>query len=289
MLKYAYLNSLVTIWQAKILTEDVLRSSKQSLSLTLKSFNYGDGKDSVFKMISRENELIQEKVYKYMPDKRVLEILFLEEKASRLKLIFKNTLFNLNLELTQNKEETLFVKFLNEKNVLVLPKPFQKLFKNFSFTDLEPIKVSTYIDQAFFTLALIKSKGYPKLKAWVKERIDLKNLFLERRLEFLNFKKDAIKDLFINGGNFSLNEYLINKKKFIKYISIFKKENSLETIEKQIDQYLIDYFKKVNLNPLGYEKICALFLAKKQEERTIRLLYEEEQNGKNETCDLFNS
>lgn len=276
MFDYAYFNSLIILKEQKIVSENELLPLLKTSSLyaSLKDLGYGDNQKTVAAMLESEAEKLNAFILEKLPDNGLIDILNTDYEATRLKTIFKNVLFKTTVPIIYESEEEKIRDFLETKDIKKLPRKLVPFFKHFDFDKLDQFNVNTKVDQIVFKIALKKTLRYPFLRKWFREKIDLTNLLTNRRIEKLGLLDYPKEDLFIAGGNLTRK----TKKVPVKYEEIFASDN-LSEVEKQIDEYLISYFHKMSVNPLGYEKFCEYFLKKKQEEKMIKILLLEENNG----------
>lgn len=176
-----------------------------------------------------------------------------------------------------------------------LDKFLEKERKNFhnSLTEMLKERVILSIlreeDYPYRVLSLAEQCGYSFVLDYIRYRVDLGNLKILLRAKYLELSPEKLKKMVMKGGfldsrillqNYNLSFSEIGEKLrassyqklWIKAVQALKEKESFIYLEKEIEDFLMEYLQKAKYIVFGPEPVFAYGLAKKKELKMIRLL-----------------
>lgn len=162
----------------------------------------------------------------------------------------------------------------------------------------DPQRIDITIDKGIYKymLEVAGRSGLYYLETVTGLMIDVINIKSYIRIKIQEKGREFLRDVFMPGGRLdfdlfanSLNEPLENFPSRIAYTNYsewvkegvegYIRTKDLGTIEKQADNYIIDYLKKAKLIYFGPEPVIAFMLAKENEMKALRIILTGKKNG----------
>ncbi|MFN3301508.1 MAG: V-type ATPase subunit [Patescibacteria group bacterium] len=255
-------------------------------------------KPEEFEMVILDDLLEDKKLlWQFVFDKDLIKFLLLEYDFHNLKVIFKEKLYNKDLDYLLIPlgffEPVIFKKVIIDKERIKIDKEFQEIIdeaNNFLKPDLHPYQIEFFFDQKYF---LLLKKLAEKLKNkfiidFVNLKLDLTNLRIFLRIKNLKRDVDFLSQALVIPGKIDINDlinlyhqdiektlkYLVKflPPYFEKYFSEYLKEKDLWLLEKRFFEAEIEYLRKAKYIAYGPEIVVAYFYAKKNANKNIRLI-----------------
>lgn len=247
-----------------------------------------------------------------VPDSRVLDILFLQFDFHNIKTILKGLSAEKGEEEIRQQLLNLgriplgvLEAFFYQKNQSTLPLPDYytnhikeavKRAKLFFEKTKNPKIIDLIIDRKLYELTLIiaqKTRNSFTIN-FVQHEIDIANIKGFLRMKLLNQDKyfienDLLEEWFIPGGFIKFSQFksglslesdaLSNLFKATPYgdaiakgIEAYEKSDSFLYLEKQLEDFLMNYARTSRYIPFGPESVIAYFYAKQGDARIIRMI-----------------
>lgn len=231
-------------------------------------------------------------------DNRILDIFLKKYKYNNVKLMIKSKILNVSLDDVlfniDGFDNDLIYKCIKNENYSLLPdeicKLIKKVFKGFEESN-DPQKIDILIDNFMFNELLNISEDINNdfLKKYVKVLIDVFNIKTLFRIKKLNLGRKLFDDVVVLGGNVSLsnlknifsdsNENILNRFSVINIYKYIKEglehyisTNELSVLDKELDNYLMEYFKNAKIITTGLAPIIGYVNAKENEIKNIRII-----------------
>ena len=280
----------------------------------LNEFDYADNKLGIddpadFQKIIEEGLLdIKEMLDKVTPEKRVLNILWLQDDFHNIKTLIKAKLSEKPYEeiehlITESGaipieslkkvilEETDAPFTLEEQTEIYIKKKIIKVQELFKKENNNPQVIDLYLDQKLMKIifGIAQDTENEFLIQYVEKLIDLTNIKLFFRMKAQEKDIDLYEIAFFWNGSIpfakfreaykdKLSEFpeTMKSTSYAKTITQgykhYKEEKTFIFLEKEIENYLTDYIKSAKLIAFGPEALIAYFLAKKNNALTIRMI-----------------
>lgn len=301
-MNYTYVNGQIKVIEEEILDKnDFLKLSKApkgDFLKTLIDLGYGSAHKSLEEVINKELSRIKNYLDSVSPKKEHTDLFFLPNDAINIKYLYKLKIFklrdaNMFLNLGNFKEEDLRAAIL-DNDYSAFNKDYAKLLKGIDKQVsgiTNPRILSGIIDNYIydFILRKIKLSFSEPLVAYFKTKIDFSNILSFVRIKNLHWDFKENKEMFINGGNISLNklEELFSLKnegvvrslleyyneELSKILNEFYKTNDLNVLDLKLDKFLLTLISEYKNDAFGIGIIMYYYLKKLAEAKNIRYIY----------------
>jgi V/A-type H+-transporting ATPase subunit C len=235
-------------------------------------------------------------LFQFVPDEDLIKFLLLEYDFHNLKVIFKEKLFDVNLDHLLIPlgffDPEIFKKIILEEKKTKIDKDFEEIIeeaKKFLNKFLPFYLIEFFFDKKYFFLykkiaERLKNKF---LIDFVNFKIDLTNLRIFLRVKEMNKDIDFLKEALVGSGKIKENDFLkffFNLEngfkyfakflpiQFEKYFQEFLKEKNLKLFEKRCFEEEIRYLRKAKYIAFGPEVVVAYFYAKENANKNVRLI-----------------
>ena len=235
-------------------------------------------------------------LFQFVPDKDLIKFLLLEYDFHNLKVIFKEKLFNVNLDHLLIPlgfyEPNIFKKVIFEEEKIKIDKDFEEIIneaENTLNSSLPFYLIEFFFDKKYFSLY---KKIAERLKNnflidFVNLKIDLTNLRIFLRVKELNKDVNFLKEALVGSGKIKEDDFLrffsdlengfkyfskFFPSYFEKYFYDFLKEKDLKLFEKRCFDEEIKYLRKAKYIAYGPEIVVAYFYAKENANKNVRLI-----------------
>ncbi|WP_426349596.1 V-type ATP synthase subunit C [Alloiococcus sp. CFN-8] len=155
----------------------------------------------------------------------------------------------------------------------------------------EPQNIDIILDKYYFEnlLSISKSINEEYLSKYLRILIDLTNIKIVLRIKALNKGREFLSKNLIDGGNIKMDklnilfgealENIHNRLAATNYVNIIREgieyyinNSSLALLEKNIENYIMDYMKRAKTIPFGIEPIIGYLYAKENEIKLLRII-----------------
>lgn len=147
----------------------------------------------------------------------------------------------------------------------------------------EPILWTYYLEQAYFKglIELSRENSYSLLESLLITQIDLENLKIALRIKTVNYP-EKYTSFFYSGGSVEIKEYIklldipIENWKDSEVVESLRMSDYLDepvTLEKKIDERLIELLDVSKYTAFGYEPILDYFFRKEIEHKNILFIF----------------
>lgn len=309
---YAFATGKIRFLETKLLSQTDIEKMIDAPSIELSfdalyNTDYADNLSDVpvqefEKAISEDLEQLKESLVKLIPDKDFLKLLLLEYDFFNLKVIFKEKLFQKNLDhLLINLgffEKKVLKNLVFDNKKIDGEKELNEIIEqaNSMFNDRsDPYKIEFFFDRKYFSLFkhLARRLKNKFIINFVNFRINLINLRLFLRLKKLGMiMPDFLKEALIEEGEIAVEEFIalanqelpfilshLAKKfppRFSRYFDDYLARQEFWLLEKRLTEEEIEYLRKAKFIAYGPEIVLAYFYAKRNANKNARLIM----NGK---------
>ncbi|MFH1612551.1 MAG: V-type ATPase subunit [bacterium] len=296
--KYVYINGIIKFLETKLLSSEYLQKildfNFSQIISTFKEIDYGISFDN------NEENLDQELIKTYnlfisiIPDKEILDFFRIKYDFHNLKVFLKNkTLEKLFINIGSLKEND-FIEMLENHKYFKFPQNIQKDISNaietFNNNNDNNLLAKT-LDTIYFSYLTKIADKYKisLLQKLTQIYIDIYNIMSIIRIKFRESDVEKIEKNFIENG--SIQKDFFTKAYLLLSLDQFQQEisktsygfmkngitylinhNSYFLLEKEIDDFIIDFAKKAKYFNFGPELIIGYFLAKEQEVKNLRII-----------------
>lgn len=308
-----FIQSSVRIRHAekKLLTKQQLQrlADAKNLEDAIKLLNETSYSSELSKLDRPENyeQVLSEvlnKTYKeameISPEKSLVEILSCKYDYHNLKVLVKENILKEKFDsmycmLDENEIEAF--RELALKNDEGLSKDFKECLDFFETTK-DPQDIDIFIDKKYFekVLSLAEEFKLEMITEYFKAMIDFINLRTFIRCRKQNQVKETLEKVLIKGGDIETDKILdmfyedieilpIKLKAYkigrvlSKIVEEYKNNNSLNSFEKSMDDYLVEIVRKAKSIHYGAEVIFSFLFAKELEIKNLRLILVGKVNG----------
>lgn len=308
-----FIQSSVRIRHAekKLLTKQQLQrlADAKNLEDAIKLLNETSYSSELSKLDRPENyeQVLSEvlnKTYKeameISPEKSLVEILSCKYDYHNLKVLVKENILKEKFDsmycmLDENEIEAF--RELALKNDEGLSKDFKECLDFFETTK-DPQDIDIFIDKKYFEKVLSLAEGFKleMITEYFKAMIDFINLRTFIRCRKQNQVKETLEKVLIKGGDVETDKILdmfyedieilpIKLKAYkigrvlSKIVEEYKNTNSLNSFEKNMDDYLVEIVRKAKSIHYGAEVIFSFLFAKEMEIKNLRLILVGKVNG----------
>lgn len=308
-----FIQSSVRIRHAekKLLTKQQLQrlADAKNLEDAIKLLNETSYSSELSKLDRPENyeQVLSEvlnKTYKeameISPEKSLVEILSCKYDYHNLKVLVKENILKEKFDsmycmLDGNEIEAF--RELALKNDEGLSKDFKECLDFFETTK-DPQDIDIFIDKKYFekVLSLAEEFKLEMITEYFKAMIDFINLRTFIRCRKQNQVKETLEKVLIKGGDVETDKILdmfyedieilpIKLKAYkigrvlSKIVEEYKNTNSLNSFEKNMDDYLVEIVRKAKSIHYGAEVIFSFLFAKEMEIKNLRLILVGKVNG----------
>lgn len=274
----------------------MLQDSRYSEYVTTSSYEVG---------LKKALEDLYSEMYKISPVKEVVDILSVRYDGHNIKSLIKGKLTGIDTHAMTISAGTTKVEALDimvkEENFRDLPKiireSVEKALKDYK-ENLDPQAIEITIDKGVYgyMLETAENTEMEYLIDTVKLMVDVNNLKTFIRVKLQDRGKDFLQKVFIHGGRLdfdvfanSLNDPIEGFPGRIAHTDYYRwvkngleeyvKRDDLGAIERNGDNYIIDYIKKTKLASFGPEQLIAFIIAKENEIRALRIILTGKKNG----------
>lgn len=147
----------------------------------------------------------------------------------------------------------------------------------------EPVLWTYYLEQAYFRglIELSRENGYSLLESLLARQIDLENLKIALRIKTVNYP-DRYKSFFYSGGTIEVREYLRlldasleswKDSEVVERLGVREYLDKPITLEKRIEESLIELLSVSKYTAFGYEPILDYFFRKEIEHKNILFIF----------------
>lgn len=296
----------IKVWETKLLNKSFYDKLLDSNSLEeavgfLQETPYGAelNKDNFEKTLNDSYKNLCSELHKSMKDNKIVDLVRLKNDYHNAKTLIKSRVLNNkdfsyilsnngninidSIQVTLKGDGYREIPELLSKAMFEALESFEQtkdsqiidiVFDRYMFENI--VNVSKDINNAFVT-------GY------IQSLIDLTNIKTILRLKKINKDKNFLKKVLIDGGVLSLDfceglfndsvDNLSNKIFFTNYVNLinegvndYKETNSLSSLERKIDDYLMNYIKDAKYISIGVEPVFAYLYAVETEVKNLRLI-----------------
>lgn len=248
--------------------------------------------------VKMESEKLFKSLNEFKVDNKFKNIFLKKYKFNNLKMMIKSKYSNIDLDNSffniENFDNELIFMNIKEDRYLNLPKDISEVVKK-ACNDFEenrnPQNIDILFDKVMFKELLeeaqiIKNKF---LIDYVKNLIDVYNVRTLFRAKKLELNKMLFDSALVTGGNIGLNnlnsmfldpkENILNKFQVISMYKHIKEglesyinEDDLSILDRQLDDYIIEYLRSARIIPTGLAPIVGYINAKENELKNIRII-----------------
>lgn len=231
-------------------------------------------------------------------DSRVLDIFLKKYKYNNVKLMIKAKILNIELGNIlfniDNFDNDLIYKCIKKEDYSLLPEEIGNIVKKVC-RDFEennnPQRIDILIDNMMFSelINLSEKINNDFLKKYVKVLIDVFNIRTLFRIKKMNLGRKLFEDVVVSGGNISLSNLknifsdskdnilnrfsTINVHKYVKNgLENYINTDDLSILDKELDDYLMEYFRNAKILTTGLAPIFGYINAKENEIKNIRII-----------------
>jgi V/A-type H+/Na+-transporting ATPase subunit C len=237
-------------------------------------------------------------MYKTTPVKEVLDILAIRYDAHNIKSLIKGKFLDkdmtsilINAGTIPEDKLSIMIKEENFRDVpKTLRASIEKSLEDYKNAQ-DPQNIDITIDKGIYAYALEIAKeskiGY--LEEIVKLMIDIVNLKSFVRIKLQDKEKDFLQRVFIHGGHIDIDKFVNNFNDSLESfankimhtdhfkwvgegISDYIKNGDLGGIERNGDNFILNYLKKAKLVSFGPEPIVAYVIARENEIKALRII-----------------
>lgn len=296
----------IKVWETKLLNKSFYDKLLDSNSLEeavgfLQETPYGAelNKDNFEKTLNDSYKNLCSELHKSMKDNKIVDLVRLKNDYHNAKTLIKSRVLN-------NKDFSYILSNngnINIDSIKVTLKgdgyrEIPELLSKAMFEALESFEqtkdsqiIDIVFDKYMFENIVDVSKDINNafVAGYVQSLIDLTNIKTILRLKKINKDKNFLKKVLIDGGVLSLDfceglfndsvDNLSNKIFFTNYANLinegvndYKETNSLSSLERKIDDYLMNYIKDAKYISIGVEPVFAYLYAVETEVKNLRLI-----------------
>lgn len=296
----------IKVWETKLLNKSFYDKLLDSNSLEeavgfLQETPYGAelNKDNFEKTLNDSYKNLCSELHKSMKDNKIVDLVRLKNDYHNAKTLIKSRVLN-------NKDFSYILSNngnINIDSIKVTLKgdgyrEIPELLSKAMFEALESFEqtkdsqiIDIVFDRYMFENIVDVSKDINNafVAGYVQSLIDLTNIKTILRLKKINKDKNFLKKVLIDGGVLSLDfceglfndsvDNLSNKIFFTNYANLinegvndYKETNSLSSLERKIDDYLMNYIKDAKYISIGVEPVFAYLYAVETEVKNLRLI-----------------
>lgn len=271
---------------------------------TLSETTYGENVDEDINILNYDKVLSVEfkKLFKSLREiinnEELVEIFLKKYKYNNLKFMLKAKFMNVDLgnELfdIEGFDNEFIFSYIKSEDFNFLPEEFSGLVKNVC-EDFEekkdPQRIDIMVDREMFKNLLKISNNIKDdfLSNYIRVLIDVFNVKTLFRFKKLSLEKKLFESVIVDGGNISLNslksifsepkENLLNTlsssemfRKIKDGIEHYVTNDSLNILDKELDDFLIDYLKNAKIIVKGLAPIIGYINGKENEIKNIRIV-----------------
>ena len=255
--------------------------------------------------ILKESEKLFKSLDEIKIDAEFKSIFLKKYKFNNLKMMIKSKYSNIDLKdsffnLDGFDNELIFMN-IKEGRYLDLPKDIGDLVKtacNEFEENKNPQGIDILFDRVMFKELLEEAKivNNDFLTKYIENLIDVYNVRTLFRIKKLNLKKALFDSAVVDGGSIGLNnlrsifldpkENILNKfqsMNMYKYVKDgledYVNNDDLSILDKQLDDYLIEYLRSARIIPTGLAPIIGYINAKENEIKNIRIILVSKMNN----------
>ena len=249
-------------------------------------------------ILKEELKEVYNTLYKMVPVKEVVDFMSLKYDYHNLKVLLKGKFvekdFSLMLAPVGSIDISTLKMIIDTENYQELTPIMKEAIVEASEdydVSKDPQNVDIILDKHLFQemLNLAEKLEEDYLKNYLVSLIDLTNIKILLRIKSQDKSRDFLNKALISGGKldkdrlFNLfsdaTDNIPNRLSYSDYSSIIKggidsyiSSGSLSLLEKNIDNFVMDYMKKAKVIPFGIEPIIAYIYAKENEIKLIRII-----------------
>ncbi|MCX7778858.1 MAG: V-type ATPase subunit [Patescibacteria group bacterium] len=245
------------------------------------------------------DDLLENKklLWQIVPDKDLIKFLLLEYDFHNLKVIFKEKLFNKDLDYLLLPfgffEPTILKKIILQEEKIKIDEEIQTFItqaNQFFHQQPLPYQIEFFFDREYFSLLkkIAKRLKNQFLIDFVNLKIDLTNLRIFLRLKNLGKEIEFLKEALISSGRIKTDDFInfyhqdleialeyfskIVPPSLAKYFLEYLREKKPWLLEKRFFEAEIEYLRKAKYIAYGPEVVVAYFYAKKNANKNVRLI-----------------
>lgn len=302
---FASIVPMVKVWETKLLNKSFYEklmdlSSFEEAIVSLQETSYGEyNLDDNFELsLESSYKDVCEMLYKNLKHKEVIKFIRLKNDYNNIKTLVKSKILNKD-----------FSCILAENGTVDLEQ-FKISFKNDNYSDFDSImsecikeaissyehhkdvqKIDIIVDKYFYSHmnSIVKSMNSKFMTEYMEMVIDLTNLKTVLRVKKLNKDKTFLKEVLLDNGKLSLGiffeilssniEDIPNRFARTSYnkvvsdsVSEYLNTNSLSALEKNIDNFIMQYVRNAKFISLGVEPVFAYLYAREAEMKNLRIV-----------------
>jgi len=249
-------------------------------------------------MLSEELKRVYDMFYQMIPEKSVVDFMSLKYDYHNLKVIIKGKILGVdlsNLLIPVGSVEVSKLKYYIESEYYrdlnpIMRKAIERTMEDYASSS-DPQKIDIILDRYLFEQMnqLVKNIDDKSMEKYLKTLIDLTNIKTLLRVKSQNKGRDFLNEALISGGNLDndrLNtlyadsvENLPGRLSFTDYESTLRtgieeylRTGSLGALEKNMDNFIINFMKRAKYITFGIEPVLAYLYAKENEIKLIRII-----------------
>lgn len=303
--EFASIVALIRVWESRLLTRsqydrfieaDNLGSALKLLSETpYGSYLEGDNFEAA---LSKAANNMYNDISKASPYEVIVEFMRVKYDYHNIKTLIKGRFLEKDLSyllIPNGIVDTYKLKsYINGEEVKELPalvkEAIDATVKDFEKTQ-DPQRIDIILDKYMFTHMgqIVKEINNEFINKYLVILIDLTNIKTLLRVKKLNKEAAFFRDLLIEGGSISTKTFrelysedfegISNRLKSTEYgnmlresMEYYTKTDSFAVLEKNIDNYLMNYMKKAKFFNLGLEPVVVYMYARETEIRNLRII-----------------
>lgn len=249
-------------------------------------------------MLSSELKRVYDMFYQMIPVKSVVDFMSLKYDYHNLKVIIKGKILGIdlsNLLISVGSIDVNKLKYYIESEYYrdlnpIMRRAVESTLEDYAATS-DPQNIDIILDRYLFEHMhqLVKAMDDKSMEKYLETLIDLTNIKTLLRVKSQNKSRDFFNETLISGGNLDnerLNnlyadsvENLAGRLSFTDYDSILRtgieeylRTGSLGSLEKNMDNFIINFMKKAKYITFGVEPVIAYIYAKENEIKLIRII-----------------
>lgn len=314
-LKFAQAISRIRVLETRLLDKSKIdkmieaNSYDESFKVLLDSEYIGaiesvDNNEDYEKILNYELSRVYSELYKMSPKCELVDLMSIKYDYHNIKVLLKGMFLKKDLSNILLNIGNLDIKSLRsaiESNDFSDYSKIRRLAIEQSIEDFnaekDPQRIDIILDKYMFEemLLIAKSLEYNFITKYVKTLIDLNNIKILLRVKKQGKSIEFLKFVMIDGGTIDTLKFLDlfkaeaeNLADILRYTDYFNglvlgiedytKNESINLLEKVIDNYIMDMMKNAKMVPFGMESIIAYIYAKETEAQIIRIILVGKQN-----------
>ncbi|MGL5764865.1 MAG: V-type ATP synthase subunit C [Sarcina sp.] len=249
-------------------------------------------------ILSKELIAVYENLYKICPVKEIIDIMSLKYDYHNLKVFIKGKILAKDFSYmiipigTVNTDKMKYAidnEYYRDLDKL-MRECIESVLADFNTTK-DPQRIDTIIDKYQFKAIVNTAKSIKNISIdkYITSLIDLTNIKTLLRVKKQNKKRDFLADILIEGGSIDFDKYVTLLNESVENISTklahtnyenvlkegiseFTQTQSVSTLEKLVDNYIMEMMKDAKFITSGPMPVLAYLYAKENEIKQIRTI-----------------